>query len=993
MFGVLRRRWNSLGVVGKLSVTLGFMLALVLFVGLVASVALENVRRRTDDVVGRSMHIQRLALELESGIQKARHAEKSFFLRWPSIGFEKARDTHAVHCVELIENAGLICEQLRSALDQAHDSGLEQQAFKLDTALLSECTSRYAASFRESVAVVELLAGQPDGLQPRLTAIADELEALIENEGRDDLLAALRHARVHGTYYFASRGRKHMEKVLAHMSELEVVTARDALLADETKRSFGRMMEDARLLITDILDADARLATFVSESARHVSQLTPMVNDLAASITDDAQGVRSDIGEAATLALVSVGGALFVAVVLAVFIFRLLYASVGRNVLTLSTAARELSRGNLSARARIDSNDEFGKLAVAFNSMAGRINRLVGRLEQQAATASDRLMEAIESISDGFALYDKNDNLVLCNSKYLEIDRKHPEDFRPGASFESIIRSGAHSGVYRDAIGRVEEWVFERMTLHRHPDCSFEQRLSDGRCLLVSEYKTNRGEIVSIVSDITERKRAEEELFTLNADLEEAVRERTKVLVTKTRELQRANRRLMELDEMKSNFLSTVSHELRTPLTSLLGFSKLINRDFTRAFMPKAADEDSRRIGGRIQDNLEIIRSEGERLTRLINDVLDLSRIETGRVEWRDEAMDLASVVKAAAQSVSGEFSQKPEVLLEVGSISSLPVVHADPDRILQVFINLLNNAAKFTEAGTVSIDGKINCHGYVVVRVRDTGVGISPDSIDGIFDKFQQANHGDTLKTATGGSGLGLAICRHIVERYNGHIWAESELGKGTVMTVVLPPECIVTHKSDQKNCTVLVVDDDPAMLDLLGSLLAKEGYCVLYARSGEEALEEARHSRPDLISLDLFMPGMGGREMITRLHEDEELGSIPVLIVSVDEESDTAGGDAVIHKPVNIPKYLESVRSLLGEKKLDRPVFALTDQGTPIRGVCVENIHYCGEDELLALLDDDFDGAVVVSGAPSSPVNLDRIGRTRTIQFMAIPGRSGNE
>lgn len=976
-------------MVAKLSITLGFMLCLVIFVGLVASVALENVRSRTDDVVGRSMHIQRLALELESGLQQAHQAEKSFFLKWPTIGFEQARDTYAVRCIGLVKNAALVNENLQLALRDARASGIGQGAFSLNTDLLSQFTQKYAASFHEAVSIVERL----NTLQTDLGKAADAGEKLLMDIGRDDLLAGHRMARVHGARYFATRNRSHMIKALSLMDAFEQNAQDDVLLQEKDRNILLSHASTARLLIDAILEADIRLAGKVQDFDLQLSRLAPLVNDLTASITDDAQGIRSGIDEATNLAVASVAGALLVAIVLAVFIFRLLYASVGRNVLTLSNAARELSRGNLSARAHIRTKDEFGKLASAFNGMAGRITKLVDRLEQQAATASDRLMEAIESISDGFALYDKNDNLVLCNSKYLEIDRSHPESFMPGMSFESIVRHNAMAGIYREAIGREEEWVFERMARHRDPDRPFEQRLADGRCLLVSEYKTDQGEIVSVVSDISKRKNAEEELFTLNADLETAVRERTKVLVAKTRELQRANQRLMELDEMKSSFLSTVSHELRTPLTSLLGFSKLINRDFTRIFMPTATDAKARRIGERIQSNLDIINNEGQRLTRLINDVLDLSRIETGRVDWRDESMDLAEAVRTAAQSVSGEFSQKPDVDLVIGDVDSLPLILADPDRMLQVFINLLNNAAKFTDAGSVTIDGEINCHGYVILRVRDTGVGISPDNIESIFDKFQQANQGDTLKAAAGGSGLGLAICRHIVEHYNGHIWAESKPGQGTVMTVALPPGCIVSRKNDRTSTTVLVVDDDPAMVDLLSSLLGNEGYCTITARNGVEALEKARKHKPDLISMDLFMPGLSGREAIVRLREDESLASIPILIVTVDRDGGDAGGDAVLDKPVDAERYLAGVRSLLGERAERGPVLAVSSSIFSGCGLGVQDVKHCDEEELLSLLDEEFKGMVVVPDAGADSVDLERIGRSEAVQFLSVPRTPGRD
>ncbi len=198
--------------------------------------------------------------------------------------------------------------------------------------------------------------------------------------------------------------------------------------------------------------------------------------------------------------------------------------------------------------------------------------------------------------------------------------------------------------------------------------------------------------IEGILEDITDRKKAEQDLADLNRHLEQLVRERTEDLVNKARELEEANQRLRELDEMKSAFLSSVSHELRTPLTSILGFSKLLHKEFAKNFQPLAEhDTKLTRKGSRIQENLSIISHEGERLTRLINDVLDLNKIESGRMGWRDERLNMVETLETAVQSVTGMFSDIPEIDLQSEIDPGLPVIVADADRLHQVLINLLN--------------------------------------------------------------------------------------------------------------------------------------------------------------------------------------------------------------------------------------------------------------------------------------------------------------
>jgi PAS domain S-box-containing protein len=289
--------------------------------------------------------------------------------------------------------------------------------------------------------------------------------------------------------------------------------------------------------------------------------------------------------------------------------------------------------------------------------------------------------------------------------------------------------------------------------------------------------------------EIAERKLAEEALAEQGHKLEQMVEQRTAELARKATELEEANRRLTELDQMKSAFLSSVSHELRTPLTSIMGFAKLIRRDFQKIFLPEShtrrkADKKAERI----DRNLEIIALESERLTMMINDVLDLAKIEAGQVHWREIETPVPRLLERAAASVAGQFVEKPRVALKVEFKPELPHVRVDPDRVHQVLINLLNNAAKFTERGRVTVSALRAGGDMVRICVADTGCGIAREDQGSIFDKFQQSSRGDILENKPRGTGLGLAICKQIVEHYGGRIWVESEPGKGSTFCFELP-------------------------------------------------------------------------------------------------------------------------------------------------------------------------------------------------------------
>lgn len=294
----------------------------------------------------------------------------------------------------------------------------------------------------------------------------------------------------------------------------------------------------------------------------------------------------------------------------------------------------------------------------------------------------------------------------------------------------------------------------------------------------------------ALEEEVETRRKAEAELASLNTVLETRIVERTKALGEKASQLQNAYERLQRVDEAKTAFLAAVSHELRTPLTSMRGFSKLIRRDFERIIMPALQGQaHALKRAERIEENLIIMEQEGERLTRLINDYLDLARIESGRISWRDQEIDPAQSVQRAVRAVAGRFAEKSRLDLHVEVESQLPALTMDPDRLEQVLINLLSNAIKFTQEGEVRLE--VATHGEAVrFAVSDTGVGVPEVDKTRIFDKFERIlQNDDTLHSSDAvGTGLGLSISKQIVEHYRGAIWVESALGVGSTFFFDIP-------------------------------------------------------------------------------------------------------------------------------------------------------------------------------------------------------------
>jgi signal transduction histidine kinase len=276
------------------------------------------------------------------------------------------------------------------------------------------------------------------------------------------------------------------------------------------------------------------------------------------------------------------------------------------------------------------------------------------------------------------------------------------------------------------------------------------------------------------------------QLHDLISSLEQRVAERTAAA-------QEAKAVAEQANQAKSAFLSTVSHELRTPLTSVLGFAKISQQRLEKKLFPVIPTDDPKiqREIRQVKENLEIIVSEGERLTTLINNVLDLAKIEAGKVEWNMEPLTISTVIERATAATTALFERKGLALVKEVP-ADLPQVVGDQDKLIQVVINLISNAVKFTEQGSVTCRAEVvppviaSTGGEIVVSIIDTGLGIAPVDQAKVFEKFKQV--GDTLTDRPQGTGLGLSICKEIVEHHGGRIWVESELGQGSTFSFTLP-------------------------------------------------------------------------------------------------------------------------------------------------------------------------------------------------------------
>ncbi len=673
-----------------------------------------------------------------------------------------------------------------------------------------------------------------------------------------------------------ARGRldTHLDRLAAYDdAAVSAIRAEVDAYVDKAIQAVDAYTDDNRVIGNTLLAAARSHSTQVDEA------LNALVGTVNAAATAERRNVVDEAAASARTALYIVIALTILGLILTTIVLR----SIVQPLARLKEAIAGLTQGRYDIDLPPSGRGELGAVARTlelFRETA--IER--SQLEADAERQRMRIATAIETIPDGFVLYDADDRVLLANSRYREIFPDAAAVAQPGASFREILQAQLEGGrVDLDGMS-AESWIETRLARHRESKGYVDEVRRAGGWVRISKRETPEGGKVAVYTDITELKQRQDEL-------------------------EEARRAAEGASEAKSQFLASMSHELRTPLNAIIGYSEML--------MEEASDLEQDAF---IPD-LDKIAGSGRHLLMLINDILDLSKIEAGKMEVFVETFDLAGLIGEVAATVEPLMGKKSNDL-QVKLGAELGEMRSDQTKIRQNLFNLLSNAAKFTENGEIglSVQRQFSPDGdRVVFEVSDNGIGMTEVERGKLFEAFTQADASTTRNY--GGTGLGLNITRSFCQMIGGKIEVASTPGVGSTFTMTLPaicPQPLTPTEDDPVSESglpseyVLVIDDEPAARRIIGQALDQVGIAYREAADGTEGIRMVRRARPLAIVLDIIMPRQDGWSVLRTLKSDPEFCDIPVILATVMADRDfglALGAVDHLSKPIDTERLISTL------------------------------------------------------------------------------------
>jgi PAS domain S-box-containing protein len=662
-------------------------------------------------------------------------------------------------------------------------------------------------------------------------------------------------------------------------------------------QALNQLVQDVRVLNLDtpekVASAQIKLLEFTnSELAIKFDGISDDLSEIIKIFYKEQKKAENELQIAIVLRNYIVFSSALISIIIAIILARQISKAISYPILQLNKVAKQVTETeNFNLQVSITTKDEVGSLASSFNHLVNRVKQL---LEEQTANAA-HLRAIIDNLADGLLVSDNEGKIINYNPAMTRMFGLGDVDIN-GISCQEFLPEVI------GLVNKTQENPTAVFTTELINDKQFFKAtvtaILEANC--IGSYCKYLGSVI-VVRDITQEK---------------------------------------EVDRMKTDFISTVSHELRTPLTSVLGFASIIQEKLEEDVFPLLPDENrkTKKTIRRVKDNINIIISEAERLTTLINDVLDIAKMEAGKLDWKQDKIDIKKAIERSLAATSGLFINKDLELIQ-NIEPELPHIIGDEDRLIQVLINLISNAVKFTEYGSITCSAKV-MNSNIIVSVTDTGSGISQEDCPQVFDKFKQV--GEIFTDKPQGTGLGLPICKQIIEHHGGDIWVESELTQGSTFSFSIPIQMISevnefdkivnldslvkqlqehSHKNistsdDQK--TILVVDDDANIRELLRQSLQNQSYAVREAKDGLDAINQIKIEKPDLIILDVMMPQINGFDTAAIIKNNPLTMDIPIIMLSIFEDKERGyklGIDRYMTKPIESNKLIKEIGLLLSQ------------------------------------------------------------------------------
>lgn len=783
----ISQHWKSLGISHKFNSAFGLLLGLIILIAIASVVAQLVVRRETETAILNSIAIEGLVFETERKLQTSRNKQNDFFNQYAVIGLDEARQQYALPAVQDMADMIELSKELRRQLSAANL--IEGSTIsEIDLNLYLSAAERNVDTFIEAVELVTALANEETGFEVQLAQQTAIMEAVIA--GDIALSNIYKDFRLFEANYLSTRQRPFIQSALNESVVLQQAIEQSGNLEIEEKETILAAIDEYRIIADQIVQFDVELLSKRNDFVLQDQAFQPISSSLISLSRERISNAQTRIARVNTNTAILVITISLLGITIGIIVAVIFHRLITDNILKLTTAVTAFRDGHYESTTIIDSNDEIGILAQVFNSMVSQLQDFIDNLELKVQERTQQL-EAVADLSKQLNAIHEIDEILTSMVQQIKerFNYYHAHIYLLDVEKQKlIVRSGSGQ------IGHILREKGHQISLHMSKSLVAQAARSgqiinvfdvsqDSRWLPNPLLPDTQSEIaVPIVADgevlgvLDVQSNEVNGLDEADANLLYSLANHAGIAIKNAilfEQTQQAREVAESANEIKTKFLSQMSHELRTPLNAIINMSKIVGGGMLG------------KINSEQKETLTHVSNSGEHLLNLINDVLDMSKIESGMMEIYFEEVDFLQILNEIMSITKGLTKDKPiDIVKDLPE--EMPLLIGNKRRLHQVMLNLVGNAVKYTVEGHIIISAELE-DGHVHVQVKDSGVGITLEDQERIFKPFERAKR--RLNNVIG-TGLGLPIAKQLVELHNGQIWFESQVGLGSVFHVRLPFE-----------------------------------------------------------------------------------------------------------------------------------------------------------------------------------------------------------